>query len=182
MDPALIVKLADEGIPVRAIARALNTPSEQVIEACQDALANGKILEMPKHDWPAHTRIARSPQFLRDLPEDMKYYACMSFFKIPRTQATILLSLLDRPYCPREHLHSALQQSRDPAAGETSIKMVDVVLCHLRKRLKKFNIDIETVWGTGYRLTEENRGAIVSGMEAHVRTLVDTDAPVQAAA
>ena len=35
---------------------------------------------------------------------------------------------------------------------EPEIKIVDVFVCKLRKKLKPFGVDIQTVWGQGYRI------------------------------
>ena len=35
---------------------------------------------------------------------------------------------------------------------EPEIKIIDVVVCKLRKKLNPLNVKIETVWGVGYRM------------------------------
>ena len=51
--PALLAaRLADEGVPICAIARALKIPSDDVRETLQDALGEGVIVEYPREDWP----------------------------------------------------------------------------------------------------------------------------------
>ena len=167
----LIIALADEGIPLRAISRALAVSSTEVYDLVQEAIEAGKLVERPKDDWPPHTRLQRTPQFIRSLDDDTKLFSCMNLFKISRTQAVVLLALMARPYAPRPYLHLALQQFRHDTAHETEIKMVDVVVCHLRKRLKAFDITIETVWGAGYHLTEESRDTIQNALEQHVREI-----------
>jgi two-component system cell cycle response regulator CtrA len=43
-----------------------------------------------------------------------------------------------------------------PAWGdEQEIKIVDVFVCKLRKKLAGLGISIETVWGRGYRLSQQ---------------------------
>ncbi|WP_280136454.1 winged helix-turn-helix domain-containing protein [Rhizobium sp. Leaf384] len=39
------------------------------------------------------------------------------------------------------------------------IKIVDVFVCKIRKKLSDLNLGIETVWGTGYRLMPRERKA-----------------------
>lgn len=49
----------------------------------------------------------------------------------------------------------ALLQAVAPAWGEEQeIKIVDVFVCKLRKKLKGLGVSIETVWGRGYRLSQ----------------------------
>lgn len=40
---------------------------------------------------------------------------------------------------------------------EPQIKIIDVFICHIRRKVKPFGIEIHTVWGTGYRLTPESK-------------------------
>lgn len=37
-------------------------------------------------------------------------------------------------------------------AEEPELKIIDVYVCKLRKKLKPLNVSIDTVWGRGYRL------------------------------
>jgi len=39
-----------------------------------------------------------------------------------------------------------------PEQDEAKIKIIDVFVCHMRRKLKPFAIEIETVWGQGYRM------------------------------
>ncbi len=39
------------------------------------------------------------------------------------------------------------------ADDEPQMKIIDVFICKLRKKLKPFEIEIETVWGEGYRMS-----------------------------
>lgn len=54
---------------------------------------------------------------------------------------------------------------------EPEIKIVDVFICKMRRKLKPFGIIIETIWGQGYRLSPECRK----------RLLTDVREPVQCA-
>jgi DNA-binding response OmpR family regulator len=77
-----------------------------------------------------------------------------------RTHGTVL----------RERLEYALHGA-DSDVGE---KCMDVHLVVLRKKCRVHGITIETVWGTGYRLTAESRLV--------VRDLIDRQAQIAAAA
>lgn len=41
---------------------------------------------------------------------------------------------------------------RDAAKDEAEIKIVDVFVCKLRKKLKPFGLEIATIWGIGYQM------------------------------
>ena len=49
----------------------------------------------------------------------------------------------------RESLMWHLYQFRDTEPGS---KILDVLVCHMRKRLRPIGVEIETIWGFGYRL------------------------------
>lgn len=38
---------------------------------------------------------------------------------------------------------------------EPELKIVDVLVCKIRKKMKGFPIAIQTVWGTGYRIVQK---------------------------
>jgi hypothetical protein len=57
-----IVNLAYEGVPQRAIARALQLPAE-VLEVVADAVARGIIVEPSGSEWPQGSRAPRHPSF-----------------------------------------------------------------------------------------------------------------------
>ena len=46
---------------------------------------------------------------------------------------------------------------RDVGCDEAEIKIVDVFVCRLRKKLKPWGLTILTVWGLGYEMPEESR-------------------------
>lgn len=162
---AVAVRLADEGIPVRAIARALSTPSEQLYELFRDALLTGTILEMPKDDWPPGTvRAQRKPLSGNPLDtDDALKCACARFFKCSPLEAALLAAMLKRNEVTKQQLHHVIEQNRpgDPAREATDVKMVDVMICKLRKKLRPHDIMIETMWGLGYLIPAEGRAIAI---------------------
>lgn len=48
---------------------------------------------------------------------------------------------------------------RNEAKDEAEIKIVDVFLCKLRKKLAPFDIGIETIWGVGYAMNDRAKAA-----------------------
>jgi len=58
----ILIRLADEGIPVRVISRATQRPSDAIREVLRDALSHGSIVQIPREDWPtSSTRDSRIP-------------------------------------------------------------------------------------------------------------------------
>ncbi len=156
----IVVRLADEGIPVRAIARAVSISSTNIYEMLRDALAAGMIVEMPKDDWPPGSRrdarLAFNGTPLEN--EDTLKVACARLFRATRLEAAILAVLLKRSEVTKTQLHLVIEQTRpNENRDATDPKMVDVVICHLRKKLKPHNITIKTIWGTGYLIPAPDR-------------------------
>lgn len=48
---------------------------------------------------------------------------------------------------------------RDEGRDEAEIKIVDVFICKMRKKLAPWGIEILTVWGVGYQLAPASREA-----------------------
>lgn len=43
---------------------------------------------------------------------------------------------------------------------QPEIKIIDVFICKLRKKLKPFGIEIATIWGVGYQMTADSKALI----------------------
>ena len=78
----------------------------------------------------------------------------MQLFGLTPSGARMLMKLLETEHTSREALHIALSRTSDPVSD---IKIVDVAICSLRKRLEKFGIEIVTLWAYGFRLSTEHR-------------------------
>lgn len=164
-DIALIVaRLAIEGVPIAAIARAVGFPSTDIRETLDHHLEIGSIAEIPVADWPPTARRAdRLPAFLQKEPEKVQLFSCQHVLKLTRLEAGFMLVLLRRAEADKETLHyvietqRALRRTRPDSSETTDPKMVDVIICKLRKKLKPFGIIIQTLWGHGYYIDETGR-------------------------
>jgi len=166
---AAVIKLADEGIPVRAIARALAIPSSELYEILKFALEEGRIIELPKDDWPVGSARAQRAIYAGTILENEETVKslCIKLFKATRQQAAVLAVMLKRAELTKAQIHTILQENRPSTSREpTDQKMVDVVVFHIRKKLKPHGIDIETVWGTGYLISPKHRDAAIKLLEA----------------
>jgi len=167
-----MVALADEGVPLRAIARATHTPSEDVYEVLKVALADGQLVELPQSDWPPGSlRRSRkqSDQSLLNLDDETLRIACHEFFGMTRLQAAVFVAILRRPEITKDQVHFAIEATRSPTADPTDQKMIDVVICHIRKCLKDFAdkrgitaIKLRTIWGQGYALPHAEREKVLA--------------------
>jgi hypothetical protein len=165
LDPVLagiVVRLADEGIPVRAIARATKVESECIRDTLHTAIDLGQLVGMLRDDWPVKVlRDQRIPELvgLPKMDEEKTIFHIARLFKITKLQAAIFAVLIKRTEVLKDTLHQVIESRRRPNNVETDPKMVDVEICHIRKKLKlpPFEITIETQWASGYYMTLEMR-------------------------
>jgi two-component system cell cycle response regulator CtrA len=86
-------------------------------------------------------------------------------WRLTPAEARLFNGLMSRQMASKGALMDAIYQGRD----EAEIKIVDVFVCKIRKKLKPFGIAIETVWGQGYRIPPEVKAqvrAIYGGLAA----------------
>jgi DNA-binding response OmpR family regulator len=77
----------------------------------------------------------------------------------------ILGALLAREVCTKNQLMAALYDAG--IDDEPQMKIIDVFVCKARKKLKPFGVLIDTVWGSGYKLSPQVKAlakAQISGM------------------
>jgi len=143
----LAVRLADEGVPLRAIARACELPSEDLRIQLTEAVDAGRIVNLPREDWPPGCPKDQRALQLNRLTaknKDLVDRAAVQVFRLTPTQAKLLLLMIRRTEISRERV------------GMDG-NLLSVHICGLRKQLKLFNIAIDTLWGGGYQLSAENR-------------------------
>lgn len=86
------------------------------------------------------------------------------FLGLTTHEARLFGALLKRSVWTKEQLLFALYSDRhDGEAPE--IKIIDVFVCKARKKLARFGIEIETLWGQGYRLSPEMKAKAVALIE-----------------
>jgi hypothetical protein len=169
------VRLADEGVPVRAIARCLKIPSEEVREMLDDAVQSGDLLAVPKDDWPPWiVREDREPlpALMKPFDEDALIMHTGFCFGLSRMQGAVLLQFLRRREVTRELLHMTLEAHRPPNENGGNTKIVDVVLWAIRRKLKPYFDDhrvIVTVVAQGYLMIPEYRQRAMDMLSEHLR-------------
>jgi len=72
-----------------------------------------------------------------------------------RVLATLMSSPKD--FATKDVLHAA---SSLGVEADSNPKIVDVIVCKLRKKLTPHGLRVETVWGKGYRLADDFRGLL----------------------
>jgi hypothetical protein len=136
----IAIRLADEGVPLACIARAMKVPSNELRERLEAAREAGRLIELPRNDWPPYDTKPR-----RVVAEDrgQQTVALQVIFGATRTEAGLLLDLLKA---------ESICKGRYASKGA-----VDVHILHLRQRLAPLSIRIVSIHGHGYRLSSEDR-------------------------
>jgi hypothetical protein len=158
IDRGLLVRMAREGIPLKAMARILMRGYEEIVTGGEALLASGEIAELPKVDWHQGVRIKASPQAY--LWDDRIRISTM--LGCARQEADLLARLLRAGELDHEQL--ARQLPRRPYGSEAKdyrIRSLRVVLCRVRKKLPK-DIKIETSFGAGLSMSSESRDRLLS--------------------
>ncbi len=72
-------------------------------------------------------------------------------------QMTIIIMLRDAypRKVSREQFFDSMYKT---TADEPDFKIIDVFICHIKKKIKGIGIDILTIWGQGYRLVYQEQG------------------------
>lgn len=155
----VMVRAANEGIPVAAIARITQRPFDAVVEVLQQAFQHGQIGELPKPDWPPAAKWSdHLPSTPRSANAEDVEFQCRKVFRLTALEAGFMMVLLRCECADKEKLHNVIEQQRtcrshQPDSMElTDPKMVDVMICKLRKKLREagFPECIQTSWGKGY--------------------------------
>ena len=138
--------LAIEGVPIRAIARATHIPSSDLREQLLDAKQTGRLLELPRDDWPPGPRDQRPLQLSRLVVahKDELVLAAARRFALTATEARLLLVLLQSP-------------SLDKNRADMSTNCIGVHISRVRRQLRPFGVAIVTVSDFGYRLSAHDR-------------------------
>lgn len=165
----IAVRMANEGIPVLAIARSLAVASADIFEHLNEAKDAGEIFDVPSNDWPP--KGPRHQMFKTKLSETEMMFICRQTFSLTPLQSAFMATLLRNERVDKAKLHTVIENQRrarwtkeQPDEKEpTEPKMVDVIICHLRKKLRIVNRDIEikTDWGTGYYMVPEVREMVM---------------------
>ncbi len=167
---AIAVRMANEGIPIRAIARCTKISSADLREHFDEALDEGTIVQLPRDDWPVHgTRENRVPEYAKIGVDDaLLVLNVVRLFGVTQQQACLLLVLMKRREVTRKMLHNVIESRRPHPKVETEPKIVDVIICKLRKRLEGFGLAIQTVWSCGYFMPPEHRRKALDMLNAYL--------------
>jgi two-component system cell cycle response regulator CtrA len=74
-------------------------------------------------------------------------------WRLTTSEARMFAHLTTKPQCSKDSLMAALYGLK-PDDDEPEVKIVDVFVCKMRRKLKPFGVEIVTIWGQGYGLKD----------------------------
>lgn len=88
------------------------------------------------------------------LIEDIRYSAGLT-----QKEAQMIAMLYTREECSKEGIHVVLYGMR-PEERQPEFKNIETIMCKARAKLLQYGIYVDTVWGTGYRMTTRNKNLL----------------------
>lgn len=158
-----IVRAADEGVPIGALSRIFNQThtSSDIRGLLHEAVGTGRLLELPTEDWPIGVaRSQRAPCVSPHMvgEDDGPVIIRMAQrLKTTRLESRIMLVILRRGHATRDQLHEAVEANRGNPDNPTDKKIVDVVVCKLRKKLAPLGLILHTIHSLGYEMNVGDR-------------------------
>ncbi len=77
-------------------------------------------------------------------------------FPLSEREEQLFKLLITRPQWTREALCNAIYIN-EPDEDMPDLRMIDVLVCKIRRKLKPFEIEIKTYWGKGFGMSEAMR-------------------------
>lgn len=79
-------------------------------------------------------------------------------FCLTPAEGRVLGFLTKREVATKEQIMMAIYTDRPWI--DVEIKIVDVFVCKIRKKIAKFGVEIDTIWGRGYRMLPASKAII----------------------
>lgn len=87
-------------------------------------------------------------------------------FALTGSEARLFGLLMARDLVTKESAMSILYGLRPDNDGDVEIKIIDVFIYKMRKKLEEWEIKIETVWGRGYYIAPDEKERISALIES----------------
>lgn len=140
----LMIRLAAEGVPVLAIARALQAASELVDLRLARAVREGELVSAPADDWPGNARVPTNEPL--PVAEIGKAVDGLVTLGLTRQESLFAAALLVCGRVTNPQAHALM------CGPGTTSKVVTVVAFRVRQTLRPHGVAIINLWGTGYRM------------------------------
>lgn len=168
IDPrAVVIRMAHEGIPLKAIMRSLRLEQPVVESLLEKALTAGVIVEMPRDDWPPTSLRRNRVNTLMQRPvsltgttldrakmidETSTLVALQEKLSLPPGLARLLIHFYNNDVLPHERVLSYLDTISRKRGEPISSKSVEVRVYQLRNALRPYGVTIRNYHGIGYKL------------------------------
>ncbi len=170
----LVVASANEGLPMAAIGRVLSLPFDEVEVELKEALADGRIAALPQSDWPPTSRRSDRVPTAPRLSKDQVELSASTRFHLTKLEAAFLGALLQYDHTDKEKLYTIAEQQRRKRQSHvdnpdpTDPRIVDVMICKLRKKLKAQDpaFVVGTTWGRGYSIDPSVKKLMMDALSA----------------
>lgn len=158
------IRAADEGVPIGAIKRIFKPDYDFLREVLHDAVDEGRLIQLPAEDWPPRgSSTSREPTTsIHDLGgDDQELFVRMArTIHTTQLESRVLLAILRRGHAHREQIYASVQKGHVNPDDAPEMKIIDVVVCKLRKKLKPMGVNIRTLHAVGYELTDLDRNKL----------------------
>jgi len=158
--------MAREAIPSSVISRVVCVSQTQLKDLFLDAVEAGQLQGLPPETWPGLGGLSRrlpcrAQITLGHLDEDVADIAAL--YGLTMSEACVLTYLVKRAgvVVGKGALLDAV--ALDPE--DCCLKLVDVYLCKLRRKLDPHGVQVETVWGIGYSLSKQAAADIIARVD-----------------
>jgi DNA-binding response OmpR family regulator len=94
---------------------------------------------------------------LRSNNESSLVALCSQLLALTPAESRVFVRLLKHAFVSKEDLHAAMSSDGKPTTG---VKIVDVVISRLRRKLAPHGVELNTVYGQGVRLADGTRDRI----------------------
>lgn len=152
----VVIRLLAEGVPVRALSRALIMPLGDVQQIASNAQTAGQLMQKPMDDWQPGPPPPDKPYDTQEVDGLAVQLGRTGFTP---AESKMLALLATYGFVDRSTLHRSIHTQAEN-------KIVDVYICKIRRKLSIHGtpVTIETQWGTGYWMDEASRIALVASL------------------
>ena len=120
-----------------------------------DPLRDAYVVALEKENEALRAR-------LRDMEKEYGFTDPVPLaFDLTANEAKVMSLLLVRDFATRAQMMSAIMANRGADADRMpEMKIIDVFVCKIRKKVKPYGIEITSLWGRGYRLSPEMKAKV----------------------
>lgn len=149
----IMVRLADDGVPIRTIANGFLRTTGDIRAILQAALDRGEMNAMPADDWPVRgSRIAALSEPFDRYPVDILGIDVATALMVPPQAARFIATLYLHGKVGRSLMERIISRK-----GRPSDKLMHVIAHRARKALAPIGISFLVHWGAGISMDDRNR-------------------------